>query len=265
MAAERPAYPVARPRRRRGAGPEERRDETRRRTEEGWDGTRTAVPRRAVGDDRVIVRRRTATLLTVDLFGGSAAAVTLRPAPGRWPMQETRDRLDAAVGFAATAVLETEQSLTRRVRHGAMTVAAALVEAPVPFEADDWAERVAGRSLVRPGPVGNPQIEARLVRTRRGARIDLLGARPTTLALAAGAASVAAVALRDATRDVRLAAALAMEGLLLWCGDPGNRRHGAERALGEAYTYAVRRLAGTSIPAPDALLSAVPTDGGRAP
>lgn len=211
----------------------------------------------------MIVGRRTATLLTVDLFGGSAAAVTLRPAPGRWPALETRDRLDAAVGFAATVLIGAERSLTRRVRHHAMTVATALVDAPVAFQADDWAERVAGRSLVHPGPVGDPRIGARLVRTRRGARVDLLGARPTTLALVAGAASVAAVALRDATRDVRLAAALAMEGLLLWCGESANRRHGQERALCEAYAYAVRRLANTLVPPPEALRSAVSADGGR--
>jgi len=209
-----------------------------------------------------MVGRRTAAILTVDLYGGSAAAVAMRPIRGRWPAQETRDRLDFSVGFAATMLLGTERALAQRVRHQTMTVATALVEASPPFGADDWAERVAGRSLVGPGAVGEPRIKASLVRTRRGARIDLLKTRPTTLALSASVAAVAAVALRDTPRDVRLAAALAIEGLLLWCGTEVSHRHGPERALSEAYAYAVRRLADTLVP--EALRWAMSTDGGRA-
>ncbi|HMN99282.1 MAG TPA: hypothetical protein PKD59_07705 [Miltoncostaeaceae bacterium] len=211
----------------------------------------------------MIVGRRTAAVLTVDLYGGSAAAVALRPASGRWPAQEARDRLDVAVGFVATTLLGAEGFMSRRVQHQAMTVAAGLVDAPAPLAADDWAEHVAGRSLVGPGLAGDPRIEARLIRTRRGARIDLVGARPTTLALSTGSAAVAAVVLRDAPRDLRLGAALAMEGLLLWSGESANRRHGQERALCEAYVYAVRRLANTLVPPPEALRSAVSADGGR--
>lgn len=208
--------------------------------------------------------RRTRAVLVIDLYGGSAAAVALRPATGRWPAEETRDRLDIAVGLMATTLLAAEPALARRIRHSAMTVAVSLVGAPSGAEADDWAERVAGRRLVRPGPAGDPRIESRLVRTRRGARVEVLGPRPTSLALSACASAVAAVCLRDAARDVTLSAALAMEGLLLWCGVAANRGRGPERALSEAYAYAMRRLAATHIPPPDALRAAVPADGSGA-
>jgi hypothetical protein len=214
----------------------------------------------------VRVGRRAAVIVTVDLYGGSAAAVALRPALRRWPAQETRDRLDVAIAFMAATLLRTEQALAPRIRHQAMILASSLVEAPAPSVAgaDAWAEQVAGRRLVGPRSPGEPRIQARLIPARRGSWVEVLGPRPTTLALSASAAAVAAVALRDADRDVRLAAALAMEGLLQWCGDATKRRLGAERALCEAYGYAARRLAGTRVPPPEALRSAVSTDGGRA-
>lgn len=211
------------------------------------------------------MRRDTAAVVVIDLYGGSAAAVTVRPATGRWPGAEMRDRLDIAVGFTATTLLSTESGLAARIRHAAASVALSLVDAPPATGADGWAEHVADRRLVRPGRVGDPRIEARLVHTRRGPRIDLGGCRPTSLALSAGAASVAAVALRDAARDVTLAAALAMEGLLSWCAVTANRRLGPERALQEAYAYAARRLAGTRITPPDALRAARAPEGGGAP
>ena len=80
------------------------------------------------------------------------------------------------------------------------------------------------------------------------------------------AAVVTAAALRDTNRDVQLAAALAMEGLLLWCGTRESAALGPERALDEAYAYALRRFREMDRSAPDVLRSAVVSshgDGGR--
>lgn len=201
-------------------------------------------------------RRLPLVNVTVDLYGGSAATVRFRPTERRWPDHETQDRLDLAVGFAARSLLEAEPPLIPRIRHRAMGIASSLVDdLPEPGHGS-WTENVAGRLLVTSDRPGAPRIEARLVATRSGSRVEVLDAPPTSLALSAASAAVAAAALRDTSPDVHLAAALAMEGLLLWCGMRESARSGPERALGECYAYALRRFADADRPVPDALRSA---------
>lgn len=107
------------------------------------------------------------------------------------------------------------------------------------------------------------RIDARLVAGRNGSCVEVVGPRPTTLALSSAAAAVAAVALVDAGRDVRLAAALAMEGLLLWCGQQASRGQGPLRVVREGYVYAVERPADARLAPPQALRWAATVGGGR--
>jgi hypothetical protein len=209
------------------------------------------------------VRRPGAVAVTVDLYGGSAATVQLAPRENRWPDHETRDRLDVSVGFAAVTLLRAERSLTPRIRHRVMSLATALLDdLPAPG-AGSWSERVAGRRLVGSDRPGGPRITARLVAAGAGPRVVIDGAAPTALALSAATSAVAAVALRDTGRDVHLAAALALEGVLLWCAGSVARRHGPRRAVDEGYRYAVRRLADVRVAAPEALQRAVTPHGSR--
>ena len=206
--------------------------------------------------------RAAAVAVTVDLYGGSGAAVGLAPARDRWPGHETRDRLDLAVGFAAVTVLRAERSLTPRIRHSVMSLATAVLDdLPAPG-AGSWSEHVAGRRLVGGEGLGGPRITARLIAARPASRVEVDGS-PTALALSAATAAVAAVALRETGRDVQLAAALALEGVLLWCSGRAARRHGPGRAVDEGYRYAIRRLADARLSAPEALQRAVASHGSR--
>jgi hypothetical protein len=210
----------------------------------------------------IAVRRSTAVMLTADLYGGSAAAVRLHAADGRWPSHETRDRLDLAVGFAALALLGAEGSVAPRIRSDIMGMASSLTDALPAPGAESWSEGVARRRLLGSGPPGEPRIDARLVRGRKTPCVEIVGPAPTTMALSSAAAAVAAVALLETGRDVRLAAALAMEGVFLWCGRHASRGRGPRRAVVEGYRYAVDRLADARLPPPPALRWAAPAGGG---
>jgi hypothetical protein len=144
-----------------------------------------------------------------------------------------------------------------------MTVATALLDDLPVLGAGSWSECVAGRQLVGSNRPGGPRITARLVAVGARSRVVIDGSAPTALALSAATASVAAVALRETGRDVQLAAALALEGVLLWCAGRAARRHGPDRAVDEGYRYAVRRLADARLAAPEALQRAVAPHGGR--
>lgn len=207
--------------------------------------------------------RRGVVAVTVDLYGGTAAAVELTPRRDRWPGHETRDRLDVSMGFAAVTLLRAERSLAPRIRHRTMTLATAILDdLPTPGSGS-WSERVAERRLIGSNRPGGPRVTARLVATGAGPRVVIDGSAPTALALSAATSAVAAVALRETGRDVQLAAALALEGLLLWCAGSAARRHGPRRAVDEGYRYAVRRLADVRVAAPEALQRAITSHGSR--
>lgn len=193
----------------------------------------------------------------VDLYGGTAAAVSIVASKRRWPENETVDRLNLSVHLAALTLLSTKRGLMPRVRHQIMGIAAALVEAPPPRgSGESWAEAVASRRLVQRRDPGQPRIVVKLLGTRDGPVARVVGPAPTSLALAAATAAIAGAALSETTVDVHLSAALAMEGMLLWHRTDRAAAGASQNGVSESLAYAIMRLAEAHEPTPKALLEA---------
>lgn len=194
----------------------------------------------------------------IDLLGGMRASISTAPARGRWPAAETLDRLTLPLALGALSLLCPDRSLSPRVRHRLMSMAVALVEDPPELDSgESWTERVAGCRLVGSGREGQPRIRVRLVDTRSGARALIDAPRPAPLTLASATAVSAAAALAMTTRDVHLVAALAIEGMLLWCREPRSARDAPQQAVARGLAYAHRRLEEARRPTPEVLVRAL--------
>lgn len=194
----------------------------------------------------------------IDLLGGTRASVSTEPARNRWPAAETLDRLTLPLALGALCLLRPDEGLGPRVRHRLMSVAVALVEDPPELDSgESWTERVAGCRLVGSGEEGQPRIRLRLVDARSGARVLIDSPRPAPLALASATAVSAAASLAMTTRDVHLVAALAIEGMLVWCREPRSARDAPQQAVARGLAHARRRLEEARRPAPDVLVRAL--------
>jgi len=199
-----------------------------------------------------LFRRRPLVRATVDLYGGSRAALRLEPAPSRWPEQEVSDRLTAGLGLAALALARAGDSVSARVRSHVMRLAAELSEQR--SDADDgpgdWAEGVAGVAIVESEEIGQPRIELQIVSSAVGPVPTVGRASPASLTLAAAAGVVLAASLEEDEGELRLAAALALEGLLGWYREVDPHLQPPQQALAYAFRYAASRLeeAGRTVP-----------------
>jgi len=138
-----------------------------------------------------------------------------------------------------------------------MALGAALVEDPVPGDlGTGWADAVAMRDMVQPRGPGQPRINVRFVSTREGAVAVLDGLTPSVLTMASACATLAAATLDGMHPDIRLAAALSIEGILVCHRPPGRTVGSSAVAAGAGLHYATRRLEEAGRPVPQALLSA---------
>jgi len=202
-------------------------------------------------------RRRLVAAAEIDLYGGTAAAVRLTPRRSRWPRWEASDRLALPVALAALTLNGTNRDLSPRVRHRLMALGAALVEDPVPGDlGTGWAETVAMRDMVQPRGPGQPRINVRFVSTREGPLAVLDRPAPSVLTMASASATLAAATLDGMHPDIRLAAALSIEGILVCHRPPGRTVGSSPVAAGAGLHYAARRLEEAGRPVPHALLSA---------
>jgi hypothetical protein len=197
---------------------------------------------------------------TVDLYGGSRATLRLEPAPSRWPEHEISDRLTAGLGLAALALARAGDSVSARVRSHVMRLAAELAEQR--SDADDgvgdWAERVAGVAIVDSEEIGRPRVELQVVSSAVGPVPTVGRASPASLTLAAAAGVVLAASLEgDDEDELRLAAALALEGLLGWYREVDPHLQPPQQALAYAFRYAASRLEEVGRIVPPGLGSAV--------
>lgn len=189
---------------------------------------------------------------TIDLYTGRRAAVVFEAPPGRWPEHELADRLTLVVTIPAIAMNAVEPSgaewLRERLRQIALMLAASGGE-------DGHSAPEPEVIVVTPAGPGDLRIVVRLMRSPVGPSPSLGGHAVGTQTLALAAEAVARVGFDEATPDVRLAAALALEGVLAWFhdGSPGQR---PAQAMAYALTYAVARFEGVGRPVPAALIAA---------
>lgn len=201
--------------------------------------------------------RRPLLTAVVDLHGGSAASVRLIPSPTRWPEHEGADRLALPVWFAALTLANTTGSLSARIRHRVMALAAALAGSETSSgDGPTWPEFVAGRRLLPPAHEGQPRVTVRLTRASR-LRPTVVGDVPSPLSLAAATAAAAGISLEGHGESGRMAAALALECLLIRHREEGIRDASAAEAVGTSLRYALNRLEEAGRPVPADLAVAV--------
>lgn len=185
--------------------------------------------------------------MTIDLYGGSHAAVEIEPAPGRWPEHEGADRISLPVALAGLALARAEAAAASRVRARLMALGLAIAAEP----GDGWTRAVAGATLVPGEGPGDPRIVVQTVRSAVGPVPTLGRALPSSLALSAASAAAAAACLEGRDHNARLGAALAVEGLLGWYRLADPNLQPPQQALAYALHYAAARLeeAGREVPA----------------
>jgi hypothetical protein len=156
------------------------------------------------------------------------------------------------------ALARAEQSVLDRLRARLRAAAAALADPDSwAAAADGWHERVSGLRLVEPDGPGQPRIVAQLVKSALGPVPTVGRAAPGSLALGAAAAAGLAVCLEGAAADTRLAAALALEGLLGWYHVADPHLQPPQQALAYSLRHADSRLIEAGRTPPADLTSAV--------
>jgi hypothetical protein len=197
-------------------------------------------------------RRGTQVGATIDLYTGGRAAVEFEAPPGRWPEHEMADRLSLVVAIPAIAMNAIEDSgaewLRERLRRIAVILSSPDSEGPGVPEPEVIV-------VTSDGP-GDLRITLRLLRSATGPSPSLGGHGVGVQSLALAAEAVALVGFDAAPADVRLAAALSLEGILAWFHDGTGHRPEAQ-AMAYALAYAVARFEGAGRPVPAALLTAV--------
>jgi hypothetical protein len=187
---------------------------------------------------------------TVDLYTGGRAAVTFDAPPGRWPEHEAADRLLLVVALPAIAMNAVEPSgvnwLQGRLRQVALMLSA-------PSDAVYEPEVVV---VTAAGP-GDLRVELRLTQSPVGPSPSLVDRSVGIQSLALAMEAVALVGFEGAPADERLAAALAIEGVLAWFYDASPGHRPPAQAMGYALAYAAARFEGVGRPAPAALTEAV--------
>lgn len=204
-----------------------------------------------------LLRRSPLVATTVELHPGSAA-VTIAPAAGRWPAEEGSDRLMVPLGLAAIALARASEDAMGSVRAQLRHAAAAIADPGLAGEGPATLFiAVSGLRLAEPGETGGTRLSAQLVRSALGP-VPTLGRASPPPALIANAATVAlAAALGPEGIDVRLAAALALEGLLGWYEIADPHLQPPQQAIAYALRHAVARLEEEGRAAPEALAQAV--------
>lgn len=203
-----------------------------------------------------LLRRPPLVTTTVDLVPAGRAAVSVVPAPSRWPRREGSDRLVVPLGFAALALARADQAVFERVqsrlRHAASAIAEAASQDPGRLVVE-----VSGLLLDGASEPGKPRIVVHLVRSAVGPVPKTARRSPGSVALAAGGTAVLGWCLAPMGRDVRLSAALALEGLLGWYRAADPHLQPPQQAIAYALRHAGARLEEEGRPVPAALSAAI--------
>lgn len=198
-----------------------------------------------------LLRRTPLMRTTVEFYGHDRASVSLVPAPKRWPDHEGADRLVVPLGIAALALARAEgavmASVRDRLRHAAGAITdpdLALETTPTLFAA------VSGLRLAENGEASEMRVVAQLVRSALGPVPTIGRSSYGSLTLANAAAATLAFSLAPLGSDVRLAAALSLEGLLGWYSVADPHLQPPQQAIAYSLRHAVARLSeeGRNVP-----------------
>lgn len=194
-------------------------------------------------------RRGFQAAATVDLYTGGRAAVTFDAPPGRWPEHEAADRLSLVVALPVLAMNSVEDAGLDRLRARVRQIAM-MLNAPrdVTYEPEVV--------VVTPAGPGDLRVELQLTHSSIGVTPSLGGQSVGTQSLTLAAEAVALVGFEDAPRDERLAAALALEGVLAWFHDGSAGHRAPSQAMAYALAYAAARFEGAGRSAPASLAEA---------
>ena len=203
-------------------------------------------------------RRTPLVTTTIDLYGRDHASVALEPAPGRWPGHEGTDRLVVPRGSAALARARADEPVMGRVQ-GRLRHAAGAICDPTLAAEDPSALSVAvsGRAMGAPEGAETLRIAAKLLKSGLGPIPSIGLSSFGSVSLADAAAAVLAMALAPAGMDVRLSAALSLEGLLGWYRVADPHLQPPQQAVAYALRHAVARLTEEGHAIPDELRTAV--------
>lgn len=204
------------------------------------------------------LRRAPLVSTTVDLHEGSGVAVTITPAGGRWPGHEEADRLVVPLGLAAIALARAQDHAIGPVREHLRQAAAAIVDADLADELPaTLLIAVSGLHHADAGGPGVTRIVVKLVRSPVGPVPTMNRQGHAAPVLVRAAAAVLAVALTPCDADIRLAAALSLEGLLGWYREADPQLQPPQQAIAYALRHAEARLAEEGRAVPAALATAV--------
>ena len=198
------------------------------------------------------LRRAPLVSTTIDLYEGSRAAVTITPGARRWPEHEGADRLVVPLGLAALALARASDSAIEAVRDR-LRHAAGAIAAPIP--AGDRPSAlllaVSGLEPVEPDGPGGTRVLTQLVRSTVGPIPTIGRASHGSPTLASAGTATLAVSLAPVGAEVRLAAALAIEGLLGWYAVADPQLQPPQQAIAYALRHAAARLSeqGRAVPA----------------
>lgn len=204
------------------------------------------------------LRRAPLVTTTIDLYEGSRAAVVITPDRKRWPELEETDRLVVPLGLAALALARAPDIAIEAVRDRLRHAADAIADPSLVGElASTLCIAVAGLELAEPDSPGATRISAQLIRSAVGPIPTIGRASHGSRTLASAGAAALAVSLTPVGLDVRLAAALSLEGLLGWYAIADPQLQPPQQAIAYALRHAAARLTEAGRTAPGALAVAV--------
>jgi len=204
------------------------------------------------------LRRAPLVSTTIDLYEGSRAAVTITPDPKRWPEHEGTDRLVVPLGLAALALARAPDAVIGSVRDRLRHAASAIADPALATEVSSTLLiAVSGLQPAEPDGPRATRVSAQLIRSALGPVPTIGRASHGSLTLASAAAATLAVALAPVGLDVRLAAALSLEGLLGWYSVADPHLQPPQQAIAYALRHAVSRLSEEGRATPAALAIAV--------
>lgn len=205
-----------------------------------------------------LLRRTPLMTTTVEFHEPDRASVSVVPAPGRWPEDEGTDRLVVPLGIAALALARTQAavmaSIGDRLRDAAGAIADPALAAEPPAS---LFIAVSGLQRTESDGRGTLRVVAQLIRSTLGPVPTTGRVNPGSQVLADAAVVTLATTLAPTGLDVRLAAALSIEGLIGWYRVADPHLQPPQQAIAYALRHAVARLTEEGRPIPAELATAV--------